>query len=73
MGAHGADGATIHDDDPVGILDGGDPLGDDEFSGARNHPLKGIPDFGIRCGIHRRGGVVQNQNFGILQKSPGNT
>ena len=34
---------------------------------------EGLPDSRIRGGIHRAGGVIQDQHLGLLEQGPGNT
>ncbi|CAN4049019.1 HTH-type transcriptional regulator immR, partial [Dysosmobacter welbionis] len=50
---------------------GGDPLGDDELGGIRDLLQKRFADQGVGLGVHGGGGVVQDQDLGVLQQGPG--
>ena len=63
---------VVHDKDHVGILDRCDPLGNDDLGCRRNVGCKTRPDHGVRPGIHSRGGVVQNEYFGLAEQRPRN-
>ena len=64
--------AVFHDDDPVTVLYAGDPLGDDQLGGIRDLRIKGMVDFGVCGGIAGAGGIIQDQDPGILEQGPGN-
>ena len=69
MGAHGGDGAVFHDQDQVGFFHGCHTLGDDDLGGVGDLFPESLPDHGIGVGIHRGGGVVQDQDLGLFQQS----
>ena len=73
MGAHGMDPAVLKDDDFIRMDDGGDPLGNDDFGGARQAAFHPFPYLRFRCRVHSACGIVQNQHPGLLQQGPGNT
>ncbi len=71
MGAGGGDAPAVQQDDEVGILDRGDPLGDDELGGLGNLLPEGPADEGVGLGVHGGGGVVENEDLGMLEQGPG--
>ena len=73
MGADGIDLAALHDNDPVCVLYRSRPLGDNDLGSFRNVIFHGLPDPGICSGIHRTGGIIQDQYFRLFQKGSGNT
>ena len=68
MGAHGADHTAVQNDDHICLLHRGYALGNDNFCGAGDLLGKGATDRGVGFGVDRRGGVVQNQDLGLLQQ-----
>ena len=72
MGADGVDAPPVHDDDPIRILHGGDALGNDDLRGFRNVGMQALTDQRIRFCVHGAGGVVQNEDLGMLEQGPGN-
>ena len=73
MIAHGADLTVIENDDHIRILHRGDSLGDDQLGGAGDMLGKGLTDGCVGAGIHSGGGVVQDQDPGLLQQRTGDT
>ena len=73
MGADGADTAALHQNDTVGILDAGHTLSDDDLGGFRNEFAEAFADQRIGAGIHRTGGIIQNEDFRLFQKGARNT
>ena len=71
MVAHGIDLAVFHNNDHVRILHGGNTLGDDQLGGAGDLFPEGLPDGSVGLGVHRGGGVVQNQDLGLFQQGTG--
>ena len=71
MVAHGGDHAVFQHDDHVGILDGGNTLGDDQLGGLGDEFPEGLADHGVGFGIHGGSGVVQNEDLGLLQQGTG--
>ena len=72
MAAHGLNLAVLHQEDPVGVLHRGHPLGNDDLGGLGDKFAESLADEGVGAGVHRAGGVVQNQNLGLFQQGPGN-
>ena len=68
MGSDGSDASAFHEDDPVRILDAGHTLGDDDLGGLRNELSEAFADQGVGTGINGAGGVVQDQNLGLLKQ-----
>src|SRR5699024_5163135 len=71
VGADGGDAAALHHDDAVGVLDAGHPLGDDDLGGLGDKLPETLADQGVGAGVHRAGGVVQDQDPGLLQQGAG--
>src|SRR5699024_4685403 len=67
-----ADAAAVHHDDAVGILHGSDALRNDDLGGLRDELTEPLADQGVGLGVHRAGGVVQDQHFGLFQQRAGN-
>ena len=72
MVADRADAAAVHHDDAVGILHGSDALRNDDLGGLGNELTEPLADQGVGLGVHRAGGVVQDQHFGLFQQRAGN-
>ena len=70
MGALLPDLALVHDDDPVGILDGGKPVGHDQGGAALHELAQRILNEGLRLGVDVGGGFVQNQHGGLEGQRP---
>ena len=62
------DPSFIQHDDPIGILDGGQSMGDDQCRSILHQFLQRILDAALRPGIQRRGRFVENQYGRILQE-----
>src|SRR5699024_778093 len=71
VGAEAVDLAVPEDDDPVGILHGAHPLGNDNLGGVGDLLQKRLADHGVGVGIHGGGGIVENQNLGLFEERPG--
>ena len=71
MGALLDDAAILYHQDLVGVLDGGQPVGDDQCRAASGQTVKGALDAGFRHAVQRGGGLIQYQNGRGLQKHPG--
>ena len=50
----------------------GNTLGDDDLGGLGDVLAEALADQGIGAGIHRAGGVVQDEDLGLLQQGAGN-
>ena len=73
MGSKAMNPAFIHNNDPVCILNTGNPLRNDQFRGVRYFLPEGSPDLRIRSSIDRTGAVIQDQYFRFFQKCPCNS
>ena len=69
MGSMLDDCALDHDDDPVGVTDGGQPVGDHEAGAPRTQRLHGPLHERLGPGIHRARRLVQDQDRRIGQES----
>ena len=71
MGAHVVDLSLVQDHDPVRVHDGVEPLGDDDLGGLGAGVFEGLPDGRVGGGVHGAGGVVQDEDLGVLEQGPG--
>ncbi|MNX93033.1 hypothetical protein D3C86_1252020 [compost metagenome] len=64
---------AVQHQDPIGVADGAEALGDDEAGPARvaHQAVQGLPDGGFGLGVHRRGAVVQDDEPRIDQERAG--
>ena len=60
--------AVLQTEDDVGVLDGGEPMGDGDGRPALRGPLEGVLDQPLGLGVQRRGRLVQDQDRGVLQE-----
>ena len=60
--------AVYQDDDPVGIPDRGEAVGDDQRGPPLHERLQGVLDLDLRLRIEGGGRLVQDQDRGILEK-----
>ena len=61
---------VVEHQDPVGVFDGADPLGNEEH----RHPLRpgdGTAESGVGRIVQRTGGIIQNQDLRAADKGPG--
>ncbi len=63
--------ALRENDDPMGISDGGKPMGDHKDRSALHQTFQGLLNLCLRIGIKGGGGFIQYQDGCILQKGPG--
>lgn len=68
MGIKSADLSVVQYQYPVGVLNAGNSLRHDQLCGSGDFFRESLPDFCVCGGIHGAGGIVQNQNTGMLQK-----
>ena len=73
MGTHRLNPAPVHHYDFVGILYGGNTLGDNEFGGIRNLLPECPADLGVGLRVPSAGGVIQNQYLRFLSERAGDT
>ena len=73
MSSKSADFSLIHDNDPVRTLNTGNTLCNDQLGSIRNFFCKSSSDTCICGSIYRTCGIIQNQYFGFLKKSSGDT
>ena len=71
MGADIRDAAALHDEDTVGVLDGGHTLRDDDLRGLRDEVAEALTDQGVGLRVDRGGGVVEDQHLRLLQDRTG--
>jgi len=64
--------AMIHDDDPVGLLHGRQPVGDDQTGAARHGAMDSVLNQTLVLGVQRAGGFVQQQDRRGAHECAGN-
>ena len=47
--------------------------GNNDLGGSGDLPCKGGTDLGVSGGVNGGGGIVQDQDLGLFQQSPGDT
>lgn len=72
VGALFGNAPTLHDDDPVGMLDGGQAVRNDQGGTSLHQALQGVLYQPFGFGVQRRGGFVQDQDGGVLVQRPRN-
>jgi len=68
MGTDLADLAFIEDNDLIGLADSGEAMGDNDGATAGDQLIDGLLDELFGFGIDGRGGLIQYQDGGIVQK-----
>ena len=63
--------AVLQDENAVRLHEGGDPVGDDEGGDPLPPGPKGVPDGGVRAGVHGGEGVVEDEDVVISRQGPG--
>ena len=66
MGSVTDDLSVLQYQNLIRLLNGGDPLGDDDLCGILEIMVKTLPDFRLRCRVNSTGGVIQDQNLRAL-------
>ena len=61
---------VLHDHDPVGVEDGGQAVGDDEGRPPVQQFLEGGLNQELAGGVEIAGGLVEDEDVGILQQRP---
>jgi len=65
------DSSFVQHIDIISILDGGQAMGDDDHRGSAPQGLDAFLDVFLGLGIQGAGGLVQNEQAGVLVKFPG--
>ena len=71
MGAAFDDGATVHDDDFVGVADGGEAVGDDDAGAALHELVEGLLDDVFALGVEGTGGFVEDEDGRVFEDGAG--
>ena len=71
MGAAFHDAAMVEDNDAVGPHDGGEAVGDDDGRAIAEHVVEGSLQEALAFGVEGRGGLVEDEQFGIAQQRAG--
>jgi hypothetical protein len=65
------DAPGVHDQDAVGVDDGGQPMGDDQRGVVLRHLRQGLLDGLLGVAVQRRGGLVEDHDARALEDGPG--
>src|SRR5262249_6126069 len=65
--------ALIYDQDLIGTADRGEAVGDQESGPAQHQAIQGIEDYHFGLGIDGRGRLVEDEDRGVLEESPGDS
>ena len=63
--------ALLHHVDAVRVLDGAQPVGDDQARAVHAEPVNGLLDELLALRVHRTRGFIEQQDRCILQNGPG--
>ena len=66
MGSVTDDLSVLQYQNLVRLLNGGDPLGDDDLCGILEIMIETLPDLRLRRRVNSAGGVVEDQNLRAL-------
>ena len=72
MGAGFHDAASLDHMDAVGVAHGGQAVGDHQGGAALHQPFEGGLDEGLALGVEGAGGLVEQQDGGVLEEGAGN-
>ena len=68
MGTDFLDFAVLHDDDLIGVLNGGKPMGHDEGRAIFHESRQSGLNLEFAFGVQGTGGFIKDKNGSILQK-----
>ncbi len=71
VGALLDDPSVIEDDDPVGQMQGRATVGDEQRGAIGHDPAEGVVDGLLDLGVDGAGGVVEDEDPGVVQDGPG--
>ena len=71
MGAGLDDPAVVDDEDLVGVADRREPVRDDQGRPALEGGVEGALDRGLGLGVEVGGGLVEDDDRGLLEQQPG--
>src|SRR3984893_13362052 len=63
--------AALDDDDPVGVAQGAESMGDRDDGAAPHQPFHRLDHQRLGLGVKRRGGLVENQNRVVADERTG--
>ena len=61
----------MHDEDEIGALDGGEPVGDEDRGAAGDHAFEGGADAELGVRIDGAGGLVEDEDAGAVGEGAG--
>src|SRR5215813_3540556 len=62
--------ALVHDDNLVGTLNGGEPVGNDHGGAALDHVGERVADAQFGFSVHAGGSFIEHQDFRIVGQGP---
>ena len=62
----------FHNTDPVGVSDGGEPVGDDHGGAVFHQVFDGLLDLDFGLGIEGGGGLIKDEDGRVLDQGTGN-
>ena len=65
------DAAFLEHVDAVGVLDGGEAVGDDEGGAVGHEVVEGVLDLPLGFGVHGGGGFVEQEDGGVFEQGAG--
>ena len=68
--SHRMNAATLHHDDPVGVVHGRQPVRDHERGAAVREPLQRRRDLALALGVERTRRLVEQQDRPVGQQRP---
>lgn len=71
MGAGFDNAAIVDDGDDVSIADGGEAVGDDDGGSADHDAVEGLLDAFLGLGVEGAGGLVEEEDGGVLDNGSG--
>ena len=72
MGTDAVDFAIIHYDDPIGVFDRIDPLGNNDRRRSRDFSFQAFTNTAVGFGIDGTGRIIEDQDFRFLQQGTSN-
>ena len=71
VGAALDDGAVVHNDDFVGVADGGEAVGDDDAGAPQHELVEGLLDGVLALGVEGAGGLVEDEDGRVFEYGAG--
>ncbi len=62
----------FHNTDPVGVSDGGEPVGDNHGGAVFHQVFDGLLDLDFRFGVEGGGGLIEDEDRGVFDQGTSN-